>query len=224
VGRSVFEVYRDVPMLAEHVRRALNGDAFTDSVDLPSQKLRYETRYTPVLGPSGEVVEVIAVAVDVTERVAAAAAPPPPSAKEVDEQAEVVGAASRSPKTPRSRGRILVIDDEPVLASALGRTLETDFDVTVLSSGQEALRRLKEDQPFDVILCDLLMPGLTGMDLYEELSQSSPRIAERMIFMTGGTFTARARDFLAAVPNPALDKPFDLSMLHALLKARTMTT
>src|SRR5262249_20799956 len=68
VGRSVFEVYRDVPRLQEHVRRALKGESFTDSVELPVQKLCYETRYTPVLGPGGEVVEVIGVAVDVTER------------------------------------------------------------------------------------------------------------------------------------------------------------
>ncbi|MEO7329050.1 MAG: ATP-binding protein, partial [Minicystis sp.] len=125
-----------------------------------------------------------------------------------------------APNVPR--GRVLVVDDEPVLVSALGRSLEPDFEVTVVSSGREARRLLLEGPPFDVILCDLIMPGVTGMDLYDDVKRDRPELAERIIFMTGGTFTARARDFLASVPNPALDKPFDLETLEALLRTRTM--
>jgi len=125
--------------------------------------------------------------------------------------------------TRAARARVLVIDDEPILATALGRTLEPDFEVMVLSNGREALNRLREDQRFDVILCDLIMPEVTGMDLYDAIKAACPSLADRIIFMTGGTFTTRAREFLAAVPNPALDKPFDLAMLHALLKSRALS-
>ncbi|MFO0758799.1 MAG: ATP-binding protein [Byssovorax sp.] len=121
---------------------------------------------------------------------------------------------------PPARKRVLVIDDEPVLAQALGRALEPEFDVTVLSSGREARRVLVEGTPFDVILCDLIMPEVTGMDLHEDLRASRPELCERMIFMTGGTFTARARTFLAGVNNPVLEKPFDLDTLSAVLRAR----
>jgi DNA-binding NtrC family response regulator len=118
------------------------------------------------------------------------------------------------------RGRVLIIDDEPVLASALGRSIQSEFDVVVLSSGTDALDLLRRDDRFDVVLCDLIMPSVTGMDLHEELSRSRPALAERMIFMTGGSFTPRTRDFLRKVPNPTLDKPFDLATLSALLRRR----
>ena len=65
------------------------------------------------------------------------------------------------------------------------------------------------------------MPEMTGMDLYDALKDTDPDLTARIIFMTGGTFTQRARDFLASVPNPALDKPFDLAMLEASLRTHT---
>jgi CheY-like chemotaxis protein len=123
------------------------------------------------------------------------------------------------PRTPR--GRVLVVDDEPVLAAALGRSLEPEFEVEVLGNGRAALERLRRDPPFDAVLCDLIMPELTGMDLHDALKETDPDLVERIIFMTGGTFTRRARDFLASIPNPALDKPFDIRALEALLRVRT---
>jgi PAS domain S-box-containing protein len=124
-----------------------------------------------------------------------------------------------SAPAPR-RARVLVVDDEPVLASALGRSIEPDHDVVVRSDGREALDLLRRDDRFDVILCDLIMPAVTGMDLYEELRRTKPALAARIVFMTGGTFTPRTREFLANVPNPTLDKPFDLTALKTLLRAR----
>ena len=119
------------------------------------------------------------------------------------------------------RARVLVVDDEPVLASALARSLQPEYDVKVLSDGREALDLLRDDDDFDAILCDLIMPAVTGMDLHEELVRVRPELARRIIFMTGGTFTPRTREFLAGVENPTLDKPFDLGALDALLRART---
>ena len=146
-----------------------------------------------------------------------------PAAAPVDEARAASRAESRPsipiPRTPR--GRVLVVDDEPVLAAALGRSLEPEFEVEVLGNGREALERLRRDPPFDAVLCDLIMPEMTGMDVYEALKDTDPDLTSRIIFMTGGTFTRRARDFLASIPNPALDKPFDLTMLEALLRSRT---
>jgi PAS domain S-box-containing protein len=123
------------------------------------------------------------------------------------------------PRAPR--GRVLVVDDEPVLAAALGRSLQPEFEVEVLGNGRDALERLRRAPPIDAVLCDLIMPLMTGMDVYEVLKESDPDMASRIIFMTGGTFTQGARDFLASVPNPALDKPFDLRMLETMLRVRT---
>jgi DNA-binding NtrC family response regulator len=68
-----------------------------------------------------------------------------------------------------------------------------------------------------VIVCDLMMPEVTGMDLYAELERSRPELVRRVVFMTGGALTARAREFLARVTNPRLEKPFDLERLRAII-------
>jgi two-component system, cell cycle sensor histidine kinase and response regulator CckA len=110
------------------------------------------------------------------------------------------------------RGRILVIDDEPVIATLVRRAL-AEHEVYVVTSGRDALE-LCRAQAFDLILCDLLMPDVTGMDLYDELLSQGQRIEERILFMTAGAFTPRARRFLSRVTNPRLEKPFDVDELE----------
>jgi CheY-like chemotaxis protein len=70
---------------------------------------------------------------------------------------------------------------------------------------------------FDVILCDLMMPRMTGMELHGELSRTAPDQAARIVFMTGGAFTARARDFLSTIANARVDKPFDAAGLRSVV-------
>jgi CheY-like chemotaxis protein len=119
------------------------------------------------------------------------------------------------------RARVLIIDDEPALAEALGRELERDHDVTLASSGRHALDLLGQGgRDFDVILCDLMMPEVTGMDLHEEMRRIRPGLEERIIFMTGGAFTARARMFLAKAANAHIEKPFDMDEVRALIRRR----
>ena len=69
-----------------------------------------------------------------------------------------------------------------------------------------------------MILCDLMMPELTGMDLHAELEKIAPDQASRMVFMTGGAFTPRAREFLERVPNARVEKPIDFQNLRVLLR------
>ena len=90
----------------------------------------------------------------------------------------------------------------------------------VVTSGRAAADLLAEDTRFDVILCDLMMPDMSGMELYAQLKTSAPDLAPRMIFVTGGAFTARAHEFLDSVPNARVDKPFDLDQLRELLRSR----
>jgi PAS domain S-box-containing protein len=118
------------------------------------------------------------------------------------------------------RARVLVVDDEPLIGRALGRSLP-QHDVRAVTRAREALDAVLAGDCFDVILCDLLMPGMTGMDLHDALSSAAPDQARRMVFMTGGAFTDRARAFLERVPNPSLAKPLDMVELLALLEDRT---
>jgi CheY-like chemotaxis protein len=107
------------------------------------------------------------------------------------------------------RGRVLIIDDEPLIGTTLKVLIGGDHDVVAVTTGVEAQRLLQSDSDFDVILCDLMMPGVSGIDLHVWLSTRFPALARRMVFMTGGAFTERGRKFLAEVPNAHLEKPFD---------------
>ncbi|MBI5497132.1 MAG: PAS domain S-box protein [Deltaproteobacteria bacterium] len=118
---------------------------------------------------------------------------------------------------PGRRGRILVVDDEPLVGAATRRTLADEHDVVPVASGAEALARL-EEEPFDLILCDVMMPEMSGEELYEALVQRFPEHAAKMIFMTGGAFTPRAAAFLERVPHKRLHKPVDADDLKALIR------
>ena len=117
----------------------------------------------------------------------------------------------------RRRGRILVVDDEPMIAMAVRRILPLTRTRLGVASADEALKRIGAGERFDVILCDLMMPQMTGMDLHAELSRVAPEQAGRMIFLTGGAFTIRARAFLDEISNQRIEKPFDVRQLRALI-------
>lgn len=116
------------------------------------------------------------------------------------------------------RGRILVVDDDPIVARTVRRILSADHDVVALTSAREAMDRLDAGERFDVILCDLMMPEMSGMDLHARLLEAVPEQAGKMVFLTGGAFTLRAREFLDTVPNRRVDKPFDVMGLRALVR------
>jgi len=116
------------------------------------------------------------------------------------------------------RGRILVVDDEPRMGKALHRLLAPDHEVTTVQSAKEALALVAGGAGFDVVLCDLMMPGMSGMDLHGELGRAAPELAARMVFMTGGAYTVEAQRFLEQVPNRRLEKPFRPEALEALIR------
>ena len=119
-------------------------------------------------------------------------------------------AAPPTPAPERASGtvslRVLIVEDEERLAKSLARTLRP-HEVTLADNGKAALELCK-DHDYDLVLCDLLMPEVTGMDVYEEICRLRPGYEERLVFMTGGAFTPRAQTFLATVPNRTLYKPF----------------
>jgi CheY-like chemotaxis protein len=122
------------------------------------------------------------------------------------------------PVPPGRRGRVLVVDDEPLVGATLGRTLAEDHEVVVTTSAREALGRLAGGERYDVILCDVMMPDITGYELYEELARYAPDQARRMIFLTGGAFTPRAQKFLGEVENKRVEKPFDAERVRGLVR------
>ncbi|MBA3672544.1 MAG: response regulator, partial [Gemmatimonadaceae bacterium] len=113
----------------------------------------------------------------------------------------------------------LIIDDEPMVAGALKRILAAEHEVSTSGSGQVALDRIASGERYDVILCDLLMPGMNGVELYDTLMGTIAEQAQRMVFVTGGAFTPVTSSFLDRVPNQRIDKPFDAVGVRALVRA-----
>jgi CheY-like chemotaxis protein len=102
--------------------------------------------------------------------------------------------------------------------------LAIDHDVSASVGAQDALDWICAGRRFDVILCDLMMPGMSGMDFFAELTRIAPDQAERVIFLTGGAFTPRTRAFLDGVENPRIEKPFEPASLRALVTAKVSAT
>ncbi len=130
--------------------------------------------------------------------------------------APVVAQVRTRPLTER-RGKILVIDDDVQLAQAIRRYLAPNHDVTVVHSGRAGLRLFEQGVRFDVILCDVMMPQVTGMELFRRIAEVDPAQAAKIVFLTGGAFTISAREFLDATKNARVEKPFDLKALRRLV-------
>ena len=115
------------------------------------------------------------------------------------------------------RVRVLVVDDSPLMARGLTRALKPEHDVSTFTSAREALKHLSENDNFDAVLCDLMMPEMTGVDFHRELEQSKPEIAGRVLFFTGGAFTPSTHAFVRRMGERCLEKPLDLAEVRRKL-------
>jgi len=115
--------------------------------------------------------------------------------------------------------RILCIDDEPLITKVVSRIMD-DHEVVEFTDACAAIRHLVGGDPppdYDVIMCDLLMPECSGMDVHREVAALRPDLAGRIVFATGATLIPRAMEFLASVRNASIEKPFRIDRLRAVL-------
>jgi PAS domain S-box-containing protein len=124
------------------------------------------------------------------------------------------------PSNREHSARILIVDDEPAILRALSRVL-SGYQVTRALSGREAVNYIEHQGPYDVVFCDVMMPELSGIDVYERARQVCPGQEDRIVFITGGAFTEHAAKFIDSIDNPKLGKPFDAGEVRALVKTLT---
>ena len=115
--------------------------------------------------------------------------------------------------------RILAIDDEESVLAYLHRAL-AHHSLTTEANPHAALEHILEGSDEDIILCDLMMPEMTGMDLYREVLRRRPEFAKRMLFMTAGVLVEEGRDFLNSLPGRWVEKPLRMTDLEALINTR----
>lgn len=114
--------------------------------------------------------------------------------------------------------RVLVVDDEPTMCAVVSRMLRRTCQVTTFTDAPEALASVARGDAYDVVICDVMMPGMSGMEFLEELARISPSLARRTGFLTAGAFTERARVFLQGEGRHYADKPVDIPTLTKLVQ------
>jgi signal transduction histidine kinase/CheY-like chemotaxis protein len=119
---------------------------------------------------------------------------------------------------PASRGRILLIDDEPMLLRTLEEAVAESHDVVTAIGGAAAIDLLATDQRFDLIVCDLQMPHVDGVAVHDALTSSAPDLVSRFVVMSGGAVTPRAKTFLDRARPRSLGKPIELDELLELAR------
>ena len=117
------------------------------------------------------------------------------------------------------RKRILIVDDDRLVAETLRQMVaaQADVDVQVMTDGPQAAALLQTEPRLDAVICDLGMPGIDGITLYESLGRRGSPLARRFLLVTGGAVSDAASRFLAASAVPRLEKPFDSGQLQRML-------
>jgi PAS domain S-box-containing protein len=146
-------------------------------------------------------------------RVSLPAAPPTAVAPE---------AAAAPAPAPRG-ARVLVVDDEPLFCAAMVRMIGPEHEVVTMGDARAALRRIEGGQGFDVVFADLVMPGMGGVDFHAALSRIAPDLAARTVFVTGGTFTRTAAEFVERMGDRVLEKPVAAEQVRAVVASALRT-
>jgi len=116
-------------------------------------------------------------------------------------------------------GRVLVIDDGAVIGAELMKSL-SGHHVVVVECGEDALALFTAGKSYDLIVCEVLMPGMSGPELLSCLSTDYPGQAERLVFMMDRVVSPVVQYLLRGVPNLCLERPFDVEGLRSLLERR----
>ncbi len=119
----------------------------------------------------------------------------------------------------KKRGRLLVIDDEPIIGKAVKRLLGFEHEVKITTSADEAMGWLRSGERFDLILCDVLMPERTGIEFYHQVATEVPEQAARVVLITGGVVSRDQAYSLEGFPGERLEKPFNPDELKVFVRS-----
>jgi PAS domain S-box-containing protein len=204
-GRAVVEVRDSGPGIAPAVMKRIFDPFFTTKPVGVGTGLGLAICHNIVTGMGGEISVSSVAGTGTTFRVEL-----PPSSGLATPRDSRRGASAVA---SLPRGRVLVVDDEVGVGMAVRRVLR-QHDVTVVTSATDALGLLDRGEEYDVILSDLMMPEMSGMEFYAALERRHPRMVSRVVFVTGGAFTPEAEAFVERVPNESIEKPVDFQALR----------
>jgi CheY-like chemotaxis protein len=125
-----------------------------------------------------------------------------------------------SPAPEVTKPRILVIDDEPGMTQLLARILRNGYTVVQESDPRRAVARVVGGERYDLVLCDLMMAPIGGLDVYEGVAKAAPEMAARFMIMTGGTTNYELERKVATWRHGVLYKPFNVADVLALISSK----
>jgi signal transduction histidine kinase/ActR/RegA family two-component response regulator len=117
------------------------------------------------------------------------------------------------------RPRVLFVDDDPAILRAFRRAFQHDHEIVSAANGAQALSVLEQSTAFDAIVCDLIMPELSGMELYRRIRETDPAVARAFVFITGAIERRVVKEFLTGVENRAIEKPLDFGELRRAIES-----
>jgi CheY-like chemotaxis protein len=125
---------------------------------------------------------------------------------------------SSNPRLRSGRESILIVDDDAMIADAVASVLD-DYDTTVVPSAEKALELVGGGASYDLVLCDIGLQGMSGIDLYSVICRHLPDLSQRFVFMTGGSLTPESDAFLRAHADRVIDKPFEFERIRRVIAA-----
>jgi signal transduction histidine kinase len=216
-GRAVIEVHDTGAGIPPTVLPRIFDAFFTTKTGGAGSGLGLAICHRIITGYGGEISVASTIGKGTVFRTVLPAAQVPALMQPTQTQA-TQGAPAKITTAPTRRGRVLVVDDEKMLGVTIARILEDEHAVTSVTTAREAMELLANGTAFDIVLCDLMMPEMSGMELYRKVAQHSPEQAGKFIFMTGGAFTEDATRFLHQIPNPAIEKPLKAPRLREVVR------
>ncbi|HET6583340.1 MAG TPA: response regulator, partial [Nannocystaceae bacterium] len=117
------------------------------------------------------------------------------------------------------RARVLVVDDEELVGQVVVRVLSGDHDTVSVQSGADAIELLRRGASFDVVICDVVMPDMGGLDLFYWIRTQRPELLPGFMFLTGGATDRKTAVALKRLLEPRMQKPFAPAELRSLVTA-----
>ena len=117
--------------------------------------------------------------------------------------------------------RVLVVDDEDSIRTLVQKSLAGEFDVTAAEDGREALDLIEGGARFELIISDVMMPRMTGVELYRALQEQCAEQAKKLVFFTASVLPSDLEEYLATVPGAVLRKPISVAVLRQFVRALT---
>jgi two-component system cell cycle sensor histidine kinase/response regulator CckA len=207
-GRAVVEVRDTGPGIPPHILPRIFDPFFTTKAVGVGMGLGLSICHGIIVSSGGDIAVESEVGKGTTFRITLP--PTQQSARPAEESTQA---------QPR-RGKVLIIDDDIEVGMSMERALRDSQDVTLAIDGRQALAKIGAGADYDVIFCDVMMPNMSGIDVYEALSVTHPELAKRITFMTGGALSERTQEFLDRTGNAFLPKPFTLDAARAVIQNR----